>query len=147
QQPIPRGQNRTTAPRLLEGDRSLMPSAPATMCLDCGRPATNGRYCFAHAVENQATDNRRTADTYRRENDPFRYLYKTARWARVRIAVLHRWPLCCWCKHKASTVADHIVKARDYIARHGGNVEYFFDLNNLQGMCKRCHDMKTRRGE
>ena len=125
----------------------MCPSAPAAMCLDCPRSATNGRYCSTHAEKNQATQNRREADAYRRENDPFRYLYKTARWARTRLAVLRRWPLCCWCKHKASTVVDHIVKARDYIATHGGEAERFFDLDNLQGLCKRCHDIKTRRGD
>jgi 5-methylcytosine-specific restriction endonuclease McrA len=26
-------------------------------------------------------------------------------------------------------------------------VEWFFDLDNLQGLCKRCHDIKTRRGD
>lgn len=37
-----------------------------------------------------------------------------------------------------ATVADHIKP-------HEGNPELFWDEDNLQPLCKRCHDSKTAR--
>jgi 5-methylcytosine-specific restriction endonuclease McrA len=42
-----------------------------------------------------------------------------------------------------SAIADHIIAARKHIAQHGGDPSLFFDENNLQGVCKACHDAKT----
>ncbi|MDD4570646.1 MAG: HNH endonuclease signature motif containing protein [Tepidanaerobacteraceae bacterium] len=35
-----------------------------------------------------------------------------------------------------ATVVDHIKP-------HKGDVKLFFDINNLQSLCKTCHDRKT----
>jgi 5-methylcytosine-specific restriction protein A len=78
-----------------------------------------------------------------RANDPIRKLYKTGTWRATRIVIFHRDPLCRLCHKAESTIADHIIAARNYIAQHGGDPERFFDENNLQGVCKACHDAKT----
>jgi 5-methylcytosine-specific restriction endonuclease McrA len=37
--------------------------------------------------------------------------------------------------------------ARVLVAEHHGDLEAFYREDNLQGLCKPCHDLKTRRGE
>jgi 5-methylcytosine-specific restriction protein A len=56
-----------------------------------------------------------------------------ANWRRLRLMVLNREPLCRKCQRPA-TVVDHIRPLND----GGPN-----DLDNLQPLCKRCHDHKT----
>jgi 5-methylcytosine-specific restriction protein A len=51
--------------------------------------------------------------------------------------VLARDLICKACNQQAATEADHVVP----IAR-GGDV---WELSNLQGLCARCHAVKTRR--
>jgi hypothetical protein len=130
------------------GGKVMSPTSPPAMCTDCGKAAIQGsRHCQDHQENNQEIDNRRLSSRWRRENDPLDPLYKTARWSATRRRVWMRDPLCVVCQHKAATIADHIVKARVYIAQHGGDLNAFFDESNLQGLCKRDHDLKTRRGE
>jgi 5-methylcytosine-specific restriction protein A len=54
--------------------------------------------------------------------------------------MLSEHPLCVECERQGritpATVVDHIVP-------HKGNLELFWDENNLQAICKRCHDGKT----
>lgn len=69
-------------------------------------------------------------------NKAWRYLYNQAAWKNLRQLVLHRDPICKKCGRRASAVADHIKD-------HKGDPKLFFDLNNLQGLCKPCHDEKT----
>lgn len=57
-----------------------------------------------------------------------------ARWDRLRTAHLAGEPLCRMCGLPAVLV-DHIIPIRD-----GGER---LDENNLQSLCRRCHDVKT----
>ncbi|NMB34825.1 MAG: HNH endonuclease [Firmicutes bacterium] len=61
---------------------------------------------------------------------------------RLRKRVLLKHPLCAECKRQGrvtkATVVDHIIP-------HKGNPELFWDENNLQALCKPCHDLKTAR--
>jgi hypothetical protein len=45
-----------------------------------------------------------------------------------------------------STDADHVIPAAQYVAQHGGDERFFFDLNNLQGACHADHTWKTAHG-
>jgi len=62
-----------------------------------------------------------------------------ARWRRLRDAHLAREPLCRMCRHSglvsAAALVDHIVPIAD-----GGAV---LDDDNLQSLCRGCHDKKT----
>ncbi|WP_455275120.1 HNH endonuclease [Ralstonia thomasii] len=64
-------------------------------------------------------------------------LYGTKRWFRLRHRQLSLHPLCALCeklgKVTPATIADHVT-------RHRGDETLFFDANNLQSLCKRCHD-------
>lgn len=109
-----------------------MPTAPAVAC-HCG--ALN---CTTHTRAAQA----KQYDQGRRD-DPFRWIYRTKRWARLRLFIIARDPLCkiakiCVEKHGvqlASQHADHVVAIRD-----GGDP---WDSKNLQGACPACHTWKT----
>jgi 5-methylcytosine-specific restriction endonuclease McrA len=101
------------------------------------------RPAFAAAAARDRERNRRAAG--------LRRLYDTAQWRkRTQPAVLRRDPFCKigkLCGGRAlSTDVDHIIKASDYVAQHGGDERYFFDLNNLQGACREDHTAKTARG-
>ncbi|MES2126666.1 MAG: HNH endonuclease signature motif containing protein [Pseudomonadota bacterium] len=66
-----------------------------------------------------------------------KHLYNTKRWHRLRYYQLLRHPLCAMCaklaRLTAATIADHVVP-------HRGDEELFFDEQNLQSLCKPCHD-------
>ena len=58
-----------------------------------------------------------------------------ARWRKVRLLVLFEEPLCRQCD-QPSTVVDHITP-------HRGNPGLMWGRENMQGLCKQCHDRKT----
>ena len=64
----------------------------------------------------------------------------TAQWSKARKRFLLDNPLCCRCLElgytKAATVVDHIIP-------HRGDMNLFWDDDNWQALCKRCHDKKT----
>jgi len=66
---------------------------------------------------------------------------KTARWQRFRRAVLQRWPFCPVCDHMGrvtpTTDADHIS------ARHRNEFD-MFDIANVWGLCRDCHNVKSQ---
>lgn len=66
------------------------------------------------------------------------------RWQKVRDAWLRDHPLCVYCerfgKLSAATVVDHIIP-------HRGDYKLFTDADNLQSLCKHCHDSHKQRLE
>ena len=58
-----------------------------------------------------------------------------ARWRRYRKYFLAQHPLCARCGGLAEVV--------DHIRPHKGDKVLFWDPNNHQALCKRCHDRKT----
>jgi 5-methylcytosine-specific restriction enzyme A len=67
----------------------------------------------------------------------YKHLYNTKQWYRMRWNQLQKQPLCEYHLKLAeivqATVADHKVP-------HRGDETLFFDENNLQSLCKTCHD-------
>ena len=55
---------------------------------------------------------------------------------KLRPACIRRDPVCVLCQRSYSTIADHRIP-------HRGDWNLFNDLDNLQGLCKECHDRKT----
>ena len=75
----------------------------------------------------------------------WRAWYKTARWQRLRMAVLQRDLFTCqFCgvveHRKGQLVADHRTA-------HRGDAALFWDADNLQCLCKTCHDSTKQRME
>lgn len=80
-----------------------------------------------------------------RPNREQRKAYFTARWAKLRKQILARDNhLCQDClkvgMYRTGNQIDHIKPARK-------NPELFWDPDNLQVLCMRCHTAKTRKGE
>lgn len=61
--------------------------------------------------------------------------YNTREWQKLRLSLLMDEPLCRKCKVRAASVIDHIKPVR-----MGGE---FWDLENLQPLCKWCHNSKS----
>lgn len=65
-----------------------------------------------------------------------------ARWRKASKLFLQAHPLCAECmkqnppRYVKATVVDHIEP-------HRGDQKLFWDRNNWQPLCKRCHDRKT----
>ena len=120
-----------------------MAQRPKQECKRCKELTDGGPLCTKHIEEEK--QQRREYDRLR-SSDPFKRLYKTARWLAVRLIVLARDPLCKderQCEERAlSTVVDHIIAAREWVA-NGGD---FYDESNLRGCCKECHDAKRDAG-
>lgn len=88
-----------------------------------------------HAPEGTRAD----YDKRRYRTMPWRRLYNTPEWARLRKEVLTREPICRMCKRRPSSVADHVH-------RHNGCEVKFF-AGPFQALCKQCHDGAKQRQE
>jgi 5-methylcytosine-specific restriction endonuclease McrA len=108
-----------------------LPSRP------CPKPGCANLNCTEHSSARLYDQARRRARHADPERAPGLGRYNTVRWRRLREIVLDRDPVCKACDDRAASEADHIVP----IAK-GGDV---WSLDNLQGLCARCHAVKTRR--
>jgi hypothetical protein len=66
-----------------------------------------------------------------------RKLYNLAAWKRARAAQLREHPLCRMHMDLGQTVEATVV---DHITPHKGDMVRFLDGENLQSLCKPCHD-------
>lgn len=89
----------------------------------------------------------RSADNNRAIFAPWRKWYGTARWRALRMAIFVRdgftcqWPGCRRIEANTSRlVADHRKP-------HRGDEALFWDEENLQTLCKPCHDKHKQRAE
>jgi hypothetical protein len=61
--------------------------------------------------------------------------------------ILARDPFCqigILCEGRGLSVdIDHIIRAELYIEQHGGDYSYFWDQDNLRGVCHPDHARKT----
>lgn len=68
-------------------------------------------------------------------------IYHSYQWRKLRLGFVAQNPLCLHCEQygiiTAGYIVDHIVEIED-----GGAI---FDINNLQHLCKSCHNAKTAR--
>ena len=97
----------------------------------CSCLVSNGARCPRHkAVKKQIF-------TQRTKSREYHNLYESARWRQLRKGFLKKNPFCFVCG-KEATIADHITP-------HRGNIELFYNEDNLQPMCWSCHSAKTLR--
>lgn len=67
--------------------------------------------------------------------------YNSFQWQEIRQAVLNKEPLCVHClKDDKLTPAIDV----DHIKSLATNPELCLTLDNLQGLCKECHNLKTK---
>jgi 5-methylcytosine-specific restriction protein A len=71
-------------------------------------------------------------------------LYDRARWKRL--AAHHRRvePVCRMCRADGITMAVEVI---DHVIPHRGNLNLFFDSNNLQALCSHHHSGAKQREE
>lgn len=82
------------------------------------------------------------------DNRAWRHLYKRVGWERLRRDQLESNPFCCFCAESTPlgempTVAEVV----DHKTPHKGDERLFFDPNNLQSLCKLCHDSRKQKME
>ncbi|MCX4686775.1 HNH endonuclease [Kitasatospora purpeofusca] len=107
-----------------------MPSRPRTRCPSCNRLKDRPGRCSAC---------RRPAQAGARDTAAlWRWVYDDERWPLLRDWVFSEEPLCAAGCGAPATVVDHIRP-------HRGDEALAFDRDNLQAMCKSCHDAKTAR--
>lgn len=113
-----------------------MPTAPKRPCSRAGCPELQP--CSTHKPHTAP------GQTYRerRRAEPWRSIYDTQRWRKLRKDVLARSPLCVDCvgqqRVTLATVVDHVIP-------HRGDMRLAFDFGNLQTLCDSCHGRKTAR--
>lgn len=105
-----------------------MPRIPKRQCrhIGCGVLVEKGKnegYCNKH----------------KRSNKHIKKMYNY-RWSIARKNYLLEHPLCIKCQEKNIIVAAGVV---DHIIPHQGNQRLFWDRNNWQALCIKCHNIKS----
>ncbi len=75
---------------------------------------------------------------FRDATQPWRKCYKTARWQKLRWFVLVRDLFTCRRCHRIEGTTSLLVA--DHVTPHRGDETLFWDDQNLQCLCKTCHD-------
>lgn len=76
----------------------------------------------------------------RRQVYPWRSWYNTARWKALRWSVLVRDNFTCQMPHCGRIEQDTSLLVADHKVPHRGDAALFWDDQNLQCLCKACHD-------
>ncbi|ASP70425.1 HNH endonuclease [Sinorhizobium meliloti] len=85
------------------------------------------------------------ASRRRDAEQPWRKWYKTADWQRLREEVLIRDMFTCQMIGCGKFMADTSQLVADHKRPHRGDHDLFWDIGNLQCLCKPCHDgLKAR---
>lgn len=112
-----------------------MPKSPPKPCAapGCSKLVHDGSgRCEAHKrTEKRALDTRRGTAHERGY---------TGAWQKARANYLRVHPLCVTHEARGEVVPATVV---DHIVPHRGDKTAFWDSNNWQSLCKRCHDIKT----
>lgn len=111
-----------------------MPFKPKRPCSYPGCPRlTEGRFCEKHLQETEKEYNRQRGSAASRGYD--------SRWRKARAKFLKANPLCRRCEENGKITKGEVV---DHIIPHRGDMSLFWDQNNWQSLCTRCHNRKTR---
>jgi 5-methylcytosine-specific restriction protein A len=120
-----------------------MPSSAPSPCRHPGCRALVEKpgFCIAHAKTYRAAAYQRQKSEQTPEEKESKRFYDRVAWKKVRSIQLQDEPLCRKCRSVGrlteATVVDHIIE------RSKGGDDYAQE--NLQSLCKPCHDAKTRR--
>jgi 5-methylcytosine-specific restriction enzyme A len=111
----------------------MSPFAPKHPCSYPGcMSLTDAARCERHRMQGQKEYEKRRGHAAARG-----YGY---RWRIASKTYLANNPLCVECLKKQRLVAATVV---DHIVPHKGNPALFWNRDNLQALCKRCHNRKT----
>ncbi|MGV3486915.1 MAG: HNH endonuclease [Planctomycetaceae bacterium] len=104
-------------------------------CERCQAPTRNGRFCVDCRPSEPAPVTKRV----KRESASKRGYDRHWRTARAAYLSEAGNQICHECKQALATVVDHIEA-------HRGDHTMFWDRENWQALCARCHNRKTRKG-
>jgi len=93
------------------------------------------RWCATHQRDNSRAEQAKDYNKNRRNKKNFKF-YNSSEWKKLRALQLNDEPLCEICQ-SIGEVVDHIKEISD-----GGCATC---LDNLQTLCKICHNIKTAR--
>ncbi len=85
----------------------------------------------------------RENDAERRARDPWRKWYKIKSWINLCIWKMNRNPLCERCVEACAKEGQGLPRAAEVVHHkidHRGNWQLFIDPENLEALCKKCHD-------
>ncbi len=120
------------------------------LCSGCGsKVPDNVRFCDECKPAPAVDDGIASSTVSDRQR--YQFLYESNRFQDgLRPRVLQRQPVCARCGIEPSVIADHIVPSGEAIrqAQESKLFPYskyagFFLLSNLQGLCRKCHAIKT----
>lgn len=113
-----------------------MPMSPKRPCRHPGCPnlCLNG-FCDIHKP-------RRNDREYEKRRGSAHSRGYTKAWQKASKAFLRKNPLCVLCRKAGYVTPAELV---DHIVPHNGNQELFWDVNNWQSLCWKCHSSKTAR--
>lgn len=115
-----------------------MPAILPKPCRAFGCPnTTTGSYCLQHAHMKRDVRRRRQSDAKRPNAHQRGY---NRHWSKARRLYLMDNPLCVRCAERGLIVEARVV---DHIEPHRGDRLKFWNRDNWQSLCKRCHDKKT----
>jgi len=89
----------------------------------------------------------RSASADRQLFSPWRSWYKLPRWRALRLVVFARDLYTCQWRGCGRTTADTSQLVADHREPHRGDEALFWDIDNLQTLCKPCHDRHKQRAE
>ena len=94
-----------------------------------------------------ARDDEAARHRYRDSTQTYRRWYKTARWQKLRWAVLVRDLFKCQRPQCGRVEANTSQLVADHKVPHRADERLFWDESNLQCICKQCHDRDKQREE
>lgn len=94
--------------------------------------------------EQRRRDANRHWDKHRKDKEA-RKMYSTPQWRELRRRTLQAHPACVLCLKRDGRVVPATIC--DHIRPHKGDAELFFDPDNVQSLCRLCHDSAKRREE
>lgn len=119
-----------------EEKKNMIPLKPCKNA-GCANLVRGGGYCDKHKKRASKTG---AEEKQRKTSEAWHYLYNTKRWKEMRTQKLLLSPFCEECAREGRRKRGEEV---DHIKPHRGNVNLFYDFENLQTLCKPCHSRKT----
>jgi 5-methylcytosine-specific restriction protein A len=101
----------------------------------CGTLLEKPGYCPLHKREKEKNKSKPFENAIRSNEE----LYQSLMWKALKKRVLTETPFCCYCgigKNESRLEVHHKIPPR-------GDLDLFFDINNLTVLCSICHQRQT----
>lgn len=104
----------------------------------CPELISEGKYCKEHLALARKEYNKHHRNNHTANN---KSLYNMPAWKKASKAHLRAKPLCAECERQGNYKEAQCV---DHIEPHNGDMNKFWNTENWQSLCNRCHAIKTR---